>query len=101
MTRFRIRVVCAAAGLLVSMQSLGAQTPTPQANPKSKEEKMQNAMSAAPEAIAKEATILDYPEKEGGEMAALCQGTNRWTCLPDDPSTPANNPMCLDQMAMV
>jgi hypothetical protein len=31
---------------------------------------------AALEAIAKAATILDYPEKEGGEMAVLRQGGN-------------------------
>jgi hypothetical protein len=24
-----------------------------------------------------------------------------WTCLPDDPSIPANDPMCLDKMSMV
>jgi hypothetical protein len=83
------------------MQSIGAQTPAPKANPKSKEEKIHNAMSAAPEAIAKDAAILDYPEKEGGEMAVLRQGASGWTCLPDDPSTPANDPMCLDKMAMV
>jgi len=67
---------------------------------KSKQAKIQNAMSAAPHAIAKNATIVDQPEKEGGEMAVLRKGSNEWTCMPDDPSTPSNDPMCLDKNAM-
>ncbi len=57
-------------------------------------------MSAAPRAIAKNATIVDQPGKEGGEMPVLRKGTNDWTCMPDDPSTPANDPMCLDKNAV-
>jgi hypothetical protein len=57
-------------------------------------------MMAAPASIAKDATIMDFPEKEGGEMTVLRQGTNDWTCLPNDPSTPSNDPMCMDKMAM-
>jgi hypothetical protein len=87
--RLSLIAVFAAVGLLLSTQGLAAQKS--KAHPKSKEEKIQSAMSAAPKAIAKDATILDYPAKEGGEMV---------TCLPDDPSTPANDPMCLDKMAM-
>ncbi len=57
-------------------------------------------MSAAPRAIAKNATIVDQPGKEGGEMPVLRKGMNDWTCMPDDPSTPANDPMCLDKNAV-
>jgi hypothetical protein len=57
-------------------------------------------MSAAPRAVAKDATILDYPAQEGSEPAVLRKGTNDWTCFPDDPSTPANDPMCLDKVSM-
>jgi len=56
-------------------------------------------MSAAPPSIAKNATILDHA-KEGAEPAVLRKGTNEWTCFPDDTSTPANDPMCLDKVAM-
>jgi hypothetical protein len=93
MKRFSILSLCAFASLLLSMQSL-------EAAPKSQQEKIKNAMSAAPKAISKDATILDYPAKEGGEMPVLRRGTNGWTCLPDDPNTPANDPMCLDKTAM-
>ena len=63
--------------------------------------KIQNAMSAAPRSITKDATIMDWPAKEGDEPPVLRKGTNEWTCLPDDPTTPGNDPMCLDKMWMV
>jgi hypothetical protein len=62
--------------------------------------KIQNAMSAAPMRIAKGATVMDWPATDGGEMPVLRKGTNDWTCLPDDPTTPSNDPNCMDRMAM-
>jgi hypothetical protein len=62
--------------------------------------KIQNAMSAAPPAISKNATIMDWPPTEGSEMKVLRKGSNDWTCLPDDPTTPSNDPQCEDKMAM-
>lgn len=91
--------VVAVVGLLVLSQYSEAQAAARKTAPKSQQDKIQNAMSAAPKAIAQDATILDYPASAGGEMAVLRKGTNGWTCLPDDPSTPANDPMCLDKMA--
>ncbi|HEX2249202.1 MAG TPA: hypothetical protein VHH32_02585 [Gemmatimonadales bacterium] len=67
-----------------------------QASPKTKAEKIANAMTAAPAAIAQEATIKDWPAKEGGELQLLRQGSSDWVCLPDDPNTRGNDPMCLD-----
>lgn len=61
------------------------------------EAKIQNAMSAAPAAIAGKAAIMDWPATEGGQLTELRAGTNGWTCLPDDPKTPSNDPVCLDQ----
>ena len=68
---------------------------------KTLEEKIQNAMSAAPSSIAKNATIMDWPSEEKGKLKELRKGTNGWTCLPDDSSTPSNDPLCLDKMWMV
>src|SRR5512143_2511961 len=62
--------------------------------------KIQNATSAAPAKIARGATVVDWSAKEGGEMPVLRKGTNEWTCLPDDPTNPANDPQCVDKMAM-
>lgn len=86
-------------GLLVLGQSFGQTRPGAKA-PKGKQAKIKSAMSAAPLGIAKDATILDWPETEGGQMAELRKGTNGWTCLPDMPATPANDPMCMDKIAM-
>jgi hypothetical protein len=55
-----------------------------------------NAMSGGPLKIAENATILDWPKEAGGEWTELRKGDNGWTCLPDDPLTPSNDPYCLD-----
>ncbi len=86
-------------GLLVLGQSFGQTRPGVKA-PKVKQAKIQNAMTAAPPGISKNATILDWPATEGGQMVELRKGTNGWTCLPDMPATPANDPMCMDKNAM-
>jgi hypothetical protein len=52
---------------------------------------VKNALSAAPEAIAKNATVSD------GAGGILREGSNGWVCLPDDPERPGNSPMCLDE----
>ena len=66
----------------------------------SAEWKIQNAMSAAPENVSAQATVIDWPLKEGEDFSSLKKGTNEWTCLPDDPGTPGNDPVCVDAMAM-
>lgn len=57
--------------------------------------KIQNALSAAPAAIAAGAAVLDLPGADG-KMAQLRAGTNGWTCVPDMPDTPRNDPTCVD-----
>jgi hypothetical protein len=64
------------------------------------EAKIRNAMMAAPMAIAKDATVLDYPTDASMKLATLRKGTNGWTCLPDDSNTPSNDPLCVDSMGM-
>jgi hypothetical protein len=89
--------------LLVALSAC-APPPPPQALAEARKEsppteaKIQNAMSAAPRSIAQAATILDWPTAAGGDLIELRKGTNGWTCLPDDPNTPTNDPMCLDPM---
>jgi hypothetical protein len=68
--------------------------------PGTPEWKIQNAMSAAPGGITAAATIMDWPSTPTGQPTQLRAGTNGWTCFPDTPSTPANDPMCLDQQWM-
>lgn len=64
------------------------------------DDKVKNAMSAGPEAIAKDATVRDWPAKEGAEPPVLRKGSNQWTCFPNYPASPGNDPMCLDVPSM-
>lgn len=67
----------------------------PEAQPA--EDRIANAMSAGPAAVAADAAIWDWPTESNPDFTKLRAGTNGWTCLPDDPTTPnANDPMCLD-----
>ncbi len=61
------------------------------------EAKIENAMSAAPAAIADDATILDNELDDAGEFVVLREGGNGWYCFPDVPGTPGNDPSCNDQ----
>lgn len=59
---------------------------------------IQSAMSAAPPEVGKNAMIVTM-EKDGS-MRTLRQGTNGFTCLPDNLQTPGPDPMCADKNAM-
>lgn len=90
-------------GLLACTSTKNTMQPSsnePGAMMKGSDKKITNAMSAAPDAVGKDATVMDWPVKEGGEFAMLKKGTNGWTCLPDYPGSPGNDPMCMDGMAM-
>jgi len=50
------------------------------------------AESAGPAAIASSATVVDFAT---GAPVVLRKGTNGWLCVPDDPSTPGVEPVCL------
>jgi hypothetical protein len=101
MKRLRIIPLFVIVSCVLLAQNLAAQMHASQATLKSKKAKIQNAISTAPKAVAKDATILDYPATEGDQPPVLCKGTNGWTCFPDDPNSPGNDPMCLDKMGMV
>lgn len=73
----------------------------PTIQPGSKEAKIHDALSAAPELVAKNALVMDFPEKANGNLIELRKGTNDWTCLPDYPLSPGKDPMCLDKQAML
>lgn len=69
------------------------------ATPGTNEWKIQNAASAAPVEIAEAATIVDWPGADG-KLPELRKGTNGWTCLPDYPASPGNDPICADGPAL-
>jgi len=57
-----------------------------------------SAMSAAPPNVGKAATIVAM--SGDGTMRTLREGTNGFTCMPDNPATPGPDPMCADKNAM-
>jgi hypothetical protein len=54
-------------------------------------------MSAAPEAISRNAAVVTM--SADGSMQTLREGSNGWTCMPDNPATPGPDPMCMDSNA--
>ena len=64
-------------------------------SPKTDEEKIANAVSAAPAAVGRDATVIDIDDK--GNLRTLRKGTSSWTCNPDVPWTPGNDPQCVDK----
>lgn len=56
--------------------------------------KIQEAMRAAPQDVAANATIMDW------EQTVLREGTNGWTCMPTPPTLSGTAPMCFDAQWM-
>ena len=75
-----------------------AASAAPAAAPTGDEAKVQSALSAAPEGIAKDAMVMDL--NADGTMKELRAGSNGFTCLPDNPGTPGPDPMCADANGM-
>jgi len=57
-----------------------------------------SARSAAPANVAKGATIVAM--EADGKMRTLFNGTNGFTCMPDNPATPGPDSMCMDKNAL-
>jgi len=64
--------------------------------------KIVNALTAAPDFIADNATVMDWPAQAGEHQQGriLRKGNNGWTCMPDRPGKPAHDPMCADDTMM-
>ena len=57
-----------------------------------------SALDAAPPTIGKDAEVAVM--SSDGSMRSVRRGSNGFTCMPDDPKTPAPDPMCVDANAM-
>jgi len=82
------------ATVVVALAALGAAPTAPGTTPTTQADMIRQAESAAPAAISKAATVLDW------EMNVIREGTNGWTCMPDRADTPGPDPMCFDETAM-
>lgn len=71
-----------------------------QRSQRTNEQKIADAMSAAPMSVSSQATLMDWPASQGGTMQQLRSGSNGWVCYPTTPSTYGNaageDAMCLD-----
>ena len=93
-----MRVVCLSGIVFCTAVVLATTAQSEQHKPKGDSELIANAMSAAPAAISHDATIIAM---DGDKIKTLRQGKNEYTCVPDDPGSPGNDPMCLDRNAML
>jgi hypothetical protein len=84
--------------LLSTLLIAGGAAATQPALAASDEEIIKSAMSAAPEAVAKDAAIYDV--SADGKMRTVREGTNGWWCMADTPATPGPDPMCGDANSM-
>jgi len=57
-----------------------------------------SATAAAPGSVSANATVIQAAAD--GSMKTLRQGSNGWTCMPDNPQTPGHDPMCMDANAL-
>jgi hypothetical protein len=82
----------------VSMAVLVATAQAQQKAPQTDAELIASAMAAEPKNVAEDATIVAMDDKGG--MRTLRKGSNGFTCMPDNLTTPGVDPMCLDADAM-
>ena len=93
-------LACAAAlSLAVCTSSAFAQAPMGHAGgTMSDEELIKLALSAAPEAVTKDATVITVGSD--GKTRTLRQGSGQWTCMPGHTDRADPDPMCGDKNAM-
>jgi len=89
--RFTPAVLCL---ILLSACTVAEQPPEPATGAapvaNSQEDIIRDAERAGPASIAADAAVMDW------EMNVIREGSNGWTCLPDRPDTPDDDPWCID-----
>jgi hypothetical protein len=93
-----MRTAVGISAMLVPLLAWPALDASAQQNAMSDEELIASATSAAPEAVAQHATVMASDAQ--GNMRTLRDGSNNFTCMPDNPQSPGDDPMCLDQNGM-
>ena len=101
MTPSSIALGTVAVLLMLTASSVASAADAPMAPGKasaSDSKLIKNAMTAAPKKVASGATIM--AADKDGKMRTLREGTNGYTCMPDNPATPGPDPMCMDKAAL-
>ncbi len=94
--------IAALLAVLFIQTALAADPAMPMAGKKagssaSDQKMIKSAMLAAPKKVSAKATIVAMAAD--GKMRTLREGTNGFTCMPDNPATPGPDPMCMDKAA--
>lgn len=92
------RWLMSAALLALPLTALAAEAAKKEAPKMSDAQLIASALAAAPAGIAKGAKVVAMDDKGG--MRTLREGSNGFTCMPDEPSTPGPDPMCVDKASM-
>jgi hypothetical protein len=105
MKRFIVASVAAAVVVpvvVVAVGVAGAETGGPAAwqGVHGKKARIANALSAAPAAVSAGARVLDYGAKATDPYVLLRKGDDAWTCFPDWPASPGDDPICYDRSGM-
>jgi len=96
-----MRTMRAIHGLAIGVAAAAAMAPAPgraQQQRMTDEQIIASVMRAAPPAVSERATVIAI--ETDGKARTLRQGTNGFTCLPDNPATPGSDMMCLDRNGM-
>ncbi len=97
MERASIFVLAVLLATALGIGTLGAEEKKMSKKPMTRDQLINLALSGAPLHIAKEATVM-IPGDDG-KLMEVKKGTNGFTCVPDDPGTPIDDPICSDEAA--
>ena len=91
-------VALSAPAALAADQPMAGKSSSGGASPAADKNAIASVMSAAPKKVGAAATIVAIGTD--GKMRTLRKGTNGFTCMPDNPTTPGPDPMCMDKAAL-
>lgn len=97
-TKFSPGTLFGLAALTLTAAFTSAQTAQPAMT---EEEKIQDALSAGPTSVTRDATLLDWPSEPGGDFRVLREGTNGWVCIASSTAAQARtlpDPACDDEV---
>ena len=99
MTRPNLAITLLAAALgLASLSSAAGKTAAAKPAGASDQQLIDSALRAAPRAVAAHAAVA--AAQPDGSMRTLRAGSNGFTCIADEPTTPGPDPMCMDAASM-
>ena len=88
----------ARVGTLAILAQFAAQSSAVAMDAASDDDIIYSAEKAAPAAVAKSATVVAFDKDM--KPRVVREGTNGFTCMPDNPNSPGDDPMCLDKGGM-